>query len=162
MACLAAWQWWAGGWRQDCQSPSALGKPCLSCPHRPGWGWWQAGGWIRHPAEHGQAAGRVYQRTVDAEIERAVAREVLLLAVAHHEVAITLDGHVGELAGGLQRALRLNGVDATDQHTQTHLLGVDAAATTLWAACAADRLGEAVLEGDPRLLEAGPVDGGDV
>ena len=43
----------------------------------------------------------------------------LLLAVAHDEVAVALDGHVGLLARRLQRALRLDGVDTTDQHAQT-------------------------------------------
>ncbi len=102
------------------------------------------------------------QRAVDAHVEAAVAAEEVLLAIAHYEVAVALDGHVGELARRLQRALSLDRVDATDQHTQTNLLGVDATATALRATCAANRLTQNVLEGDTRLLEAGSVDVGDV
>ena len=75
-----------------------------------------------------QAVGWTGQRAVDAQVEGAVAGEEVLLAVAHDEVAVALDGHVGELARRLQGALRLDRVDAADQDAETDLLGVDAAA----------------------------------
>ena len=52
-------------------------------------------GCIGLPAHHVQAAARAGERAVQSQVEGPVAGEHVLLAVAHDEVAITLDGHVG-------------------------------------------------------------------
>src|SRR5439155_22993848 len=97
------------------------------------------------------------QRAVQRQVERAIASEHGLLAVAHHEEAIALNGHIGALPRRLQRALALDGVNAADQHAETDLLGIDPATPVLWPTCAAQSLAQNVLECHARLLETGGI-----
>jgi hypothetical protein len=78
------------------------------------------------------------------------------------EHGVALDGQVERLPRRLKAALGEELVDAADVHAGADLDRVDAAEVARRPRSALDQLGEGLLEGDPRRLEADRVDVGDV
>jgi hypothetical protein len=116
----------------------------------------------RGAALHDEAVGRRDEAAVGVELEVARARVEELVALRDDEERVALDREVGAEAGGLDVALREEGVDRRDLRAEADLHGIHAALVARRARGAGDELREAFLEGDAARLERDGVDVGDV
>ena len=109
---------------------------------------------VRLPALNAHTVCRIDEGSVFINSEGTVATEELLVAVGEDEEAAPLNGKVALDPGGLQRALRVNGVDGRHLHAKPHLLGIHAADFLSRPCCTLAVLVDEVLEVYTILLEA--------
>ena len=81
----------------------------------------------RLPTLNAHAVSGIHERALIVYAEISGAGKEGLVAGLHDEEAVTLNRHIRLNAGGLERPLRMYGVDARDTHAEPDFLRVDAA-----------------------------------